>query len=156
MALPNNVVVHLADGKLIKGTTIDFNPAQPKFHVQPVGGGGPIEVVCRTMKALFFVKALDGRPRPAPSPRGFEAPRSPNAQGKKVAVLFKDGEMLCGYSLTFDRAREGFFVFPADSETNNLRVYVVESSVAEIKAGPEADTFASKHEAEKRRAPVRI
>jgi hypothetical protein len=72
-----------------------------------------------------------------------------NAQGKKVAVLFKDGELLCGYTLTYVPGRDGFFMFPADGDTNNLRVYVVNASTAEVKTGPEAEALAQRRAAAK-------
>jgi len=152
MAETNRVVVHFTDGRLLKGTTIDFNIMQPKFHVSPGGTGPTVEVLCSNMKALFFVKSLEGRPRPAPAQRGFDAPRSLNAQGKKVAILFKDGELLCGYTLTFVPGRNGFFMFPADADTNNLRVYVVNASTAEVRTGAEADALAQRVLSSKGRA----
>ena len=66
------------------------------------------------------------------------------AQGKKLAVRFKDGELLCGYSLSFSPARDGFFMFPADSSSNNMRIYVVTAACAEVKAGPAAEQMALK------------
>lgn len=152
----NQVVVHFLDGRLVKGTTIDFNPTQAMFHVVPASGGAPIEITCRTLKAIFFVHSLSGRPKARAGEAGFEAPRHLNAQGKKVAVLFQDGELLCGYSLTYDRGREGFFVFPADPRSNNQRVYVVGVAVSDVKVGPEAETFARRYSAEKRRTPVTV
>jgi hypothetical protein len=64
--------------------------------------------------------------------------------GKKIAVRFKDGELLCGYTLTFTPDREGFFVFPADPGSNNQRIYVITASASEIKAGPAADAMVQK------------
>ena len=149
MAGTNQVVVHYVGGRLLKGTTIDFNLLQPKFHVAPAAGGPTVEVLCREMKALFFVKSLEGRSGGPRLRRGFDAPRSVNAQGKKVAVLFKDGELLCGYTLTYVPGRDGFFMFPADGDTNNLRVYVVNASTAEVKTGPEAEALAQRRAAAK-------
>jgi len=59
-------------------------------------------------------------------------------------VLFKDGELLCGHSLSYSPDREGFFMFPADGQANNLRVYVLVAAAAEIKAGPGADALAKR------------
>lgn len=44
--------------------------------------------------------------------------------GKKIQVDFKDGEILVGYSQGFTPNRPGFFVFPADPESNNDRIFV--------------------------------
>jgi hypothetical protein len=74
--------------------------------------------------------------------RGFLAAPAETPQGKKVAVLFRDGELVCGYTLTFSPDRAGFFMSPADPESNNLRIYVVTAAAAEVKAGPAAENLA--------------
>ncbi len=139
----NRVVAHLLNGKLVKGTTQDFFPNRPVFHVLPVEGGAPVEVRTKHLKAVFFVKEYSGNQMRRDT-RGFLEAPGETAQGKKLAVRFKDGELLCGYSLTYSPEREGFFMFPSDAGTNNLRVYVVTAAAAEIKAGPAADVLAKR------------
>src|SRR5262245_21209308 len=96
----NRVVVHLANGDLLKGTTHDFYPNRSSFHLLPTDGRPPIEVECPKMKALFFVKDLAGKAQPRlAEPAGFLAAKGENSHGKKIAVRFRDGELLCGYSL---------------------------------------------------------
>lgn len=143
MTESNKVVAHLIGGTLLKGTTQDFFPNRSLFHVLPAGGGPAVEVRCRQIKALFFVKNFggDGARKDV---RGFLEAPGETAQGKKLAVRFKDGELLCGYSLSYSPDRDGFFMFPADPGSNNLRIYVVTSSTAEVKAGPAADVLAQK------------
>jgi len=136
----NRIVAHARDGKLIKGTTRDFFPNRPHFHIQPVEGGDPIEVRCKTLKAAFFVKDFGGDAK-RQDPVGFLASPAETKQGMKIAVRFKDGELLCGYSLTFSADREGFFMFPADPRSNNIRIYVMTASTAEVKAGVEAEAL---------------
>lgn len=132
------VVARYADGQTVKGTTQDFFPNRPAFHVLPTGGGAGIEVRCRQLKALFFVKSFEGNPS-RKDLVGFVAAPPETAQGKKIAVRFKDGEILCGYSLSYAPDREGFFLFPADTGTNNIRIFVVAAATAEVKAGPAAE-----------------
>ncbi len=139
----NKVVVHSLGGKLLKGTTQDFFPNRPVFHVQPTDGRPPAEVKTRQLKAVFFVKDFAGEAKRR-DVRGFITGPSETAQGKKLAVRFKDGELLCGYSLTYSPDRDGFFMFPSDTGTNNLRVYVITAAAAEIKAGPAADVLAQR------------
>lgn len=143
MAELTRVVAHFSDGKLLKGTTQDFFPNRASFHLQPADGGPAVEVRCRQLKALFFVKDYAGN-RARRDLRGFIAAPGETNHGKKIAVRFKDGELLCGYSLSYMPDREGFFMFPADSGSNNLRVYVVTASTVEVKAGPAADVLAQK------------
>ena len=137
------VVARFNDGKVLKGTTQDFFPNRPSFHLLPADGSASIEIRCKQLKALFFVKTFEGD-RHRKDIRGFIAAPAETAQGKKIAVRFKDGELMCGYSLSYLPDREGFFLFPADTASNNLRVYVVVAACAEIKAGPAADQLAQR------------
>jgi len=141
MSESNRVVAHLLNGKLIKGTTQDFFPNRPLFHLTPVQGGQPVTVHTRQLKALFFVREFAGVTARRDL-RGFISAPGETAQGKKLAVRFKDGELLCGYTLAYSPDREGFFMFPSDFQANNLRVYVVTGSSVEIKAGPAAEKLA--------------
>jgi hypothetical protein len=143
MSETNKVVVHSLGGKLLKGTTQDFFPNRPLFHVLPNDGKNGIEVKTKQLKAVFFVKDFEGS-RQRRDVRGFINGPGETAQGKKLAVRFKDGELLCGYSLSYSPDRDGFFMFPADAGSNNLRIYVITASCAEIKAGPAAELMAQK------------
>ena len=136
----NKVVVHARDGKLIKGTTRDFFPNRPVFHIQPADGSPSVEVRCKALKAVFFVKDFNGDSSRRDT-IGFLAGPNDTKQGMKVAVRFKDGELLCGYSLTFSADREGFFMFPADPKSNNVRIYVLVGATTEVKAGAEAEAL---------------
>ena len=135
------VVVRYANGQTIKGTTGDFRPASPRFHLIPADGSAVVDVRVEELKAVFFVRHFAGSPERAKL-RGFLAAPAETSQGKKVAVLFRDGELVCGYTLTFSPDRAGFFMFPADTASNNLRIYVVTASAAEVKAGPAAENLA--------------
>jgi hypothetical protein len=141
MADRNHVVARLSNGTMVKGTTQDFFPNRLLFHITSADGGPIAEVRTRLLKAVFFVRDLAGDTTRR-DVRGFLAAPGETAQGKKLAVLFKDGELLCGYSLSYSPEREGFFMFPADGQANNLRVYVLVGAAAEIKAGPGADALA--------------
>ena len=143
MAELNRVVAHFTDGRLLKGTTQDFFPNRPSFHIQPADGSPTAEVRCKLLKALFFVKDFAGNAR-RKDLRGFISRPRETTQGKKLAVRFKDGELLCGYSLSYMPDREGFFMFPSDSESNNLRIYVIAVATVEVRAGPAADVLAQK------------
>lgn len=134
----NKIVVHFRDGKLLKGTTQDFFPNRPLFHIQPAEGGEAVEVRCKTLKAVFFVKDFQGNANRQDTV-GFLTGPGETKQGRKIAVRFKDGELLCGYSLTYSADREGFFMFPSDAASNNMRIYVLVGATVEVKSGLEAD-----------------
>ncbi len=143
MAETLRVVARFADGRVLKGTTQDFFPNRPSFHLVPQEGGKPLEVRCKELKAVFIVKDFAGDPA-RQDVRGFVERPGQAPQGKKLAVRFRDGELLCGYSMSYLPDRSGFFMLPADTGCNNLRVYVVTAAAAEIKAGPAADALAQK------------
>lgn len=143
MDLNNLVVARYLDGRVLKGLTRDFSANRPAFHVEVAGTNEVIELRCRHLKALFFVKTHEGDAERLDI-RGFlEAPPE-TAQGRKIAVRFRDGEFLCGYTLSWSPDREGFFLFPADPGSNNQRVYVVVTSTEEVKAGPAAEALANR------------
>ena len=141
MAESARIVVHYLDGKVIKGTSQDFNPTRPVFHLIPAEGGPAVDVQCKLLKAVFFVKSLTGNPK-RQDLRGFIAAPAATSQGKKLAIRFKDGELLCGYTLSHRPDRDGFFLFPADAQSNNERIYVLAAAAADIKAGPSAEALA--------------
>ncbi|HET9326871.1 MAG TPA: hypothetical protein VFQ05_08880 [Candidatus Eisenbacteria bacterium] len=143
MGEATRVVARFGDGKVLKGTTQDFFPNRPSFHLLPADGGASIEIRCKQLKALFFVKTFEGD-RQRKDVRGFVTAPAETAQGKKIAVRFKDAEVICGYSLSYTPDREGFFIFPADGGSNNLRIYVVTASTTEVKAGPAAEAMAQR------------
>ena len=135
------VVVRYTDGKTLKGTTGDFRPASPRFHLIPADGSAVVDVRVDQLKAVFFVRDFAGSSERTKL-RGFLTAPAETTQGKKVAVLFRDGELACGYTLTFSPDRAGFFMFPSEAASNNLRIYVVTAATAEVKAGPAAENLA--------------
>jgi hypothetical protein len=137
----NRVVAHYLDGRLVKGTTDDFMPNRPKFHLHQVGGGAPVEIECKKLKALFFVRDLAGQAT-RPDVHGFAMVAHEGNQGKKIAVEFKDGEVLFGYSLAYSTERDGFFMTPADVGSNNIRIYVMRTSTNKILVGAKAEALA--------------
>ena len=137
----NQVVARYANGSVIKGHTRDFHPDHPQFHVLTKGSSSGVPVRLSELKAVFFVRDLVGnrlRNKNRKFPPVDQGPQS----GRRIAVLFKDGELLVGNALTFSSDKPGFFVTPADPAGNNLRVYVVRNAIAQVKLGPEAETLA--------------
>jgi hypothetical protein len=138
----NKVVVRFSDGHLLKGTTEDFFPNRPAFHLRPLGGNEVLDVHCKDLKAVFFVKDFAGDPKRHEA-RGFDRATTDISRGKKIAIRFKDGELVFGYTLTYMPDRSGFFMTPADPASNNLRVYVLTHAMREVKVGAGADALAS-------------
>jgi hypothetical protein len=123
------VVIRYADGHIIKGFTNDFFPNKPQFHIRPDGSEQTVDVLLRNLKAVFFVKEFGGDPSHKKVNFFAEGQRP---QGRKVEVRFRDGEVMAGTTLGFDPARPGFFLTPADPQSNNLRVFVVSNGVEKV------------------------
>lgn len=141
MSETNKVVVRFSDGRVLKGTTEDFFPNRPSFHLRPLGTSKMTDIHCKELKAVFFVKdfAGDSKRREA---RGFDRATTDISRGRKVAIRFKDGELVFGFTLTYMPDRSGFFITPADPASNNLRIYVLTHAAREVKVGPAADAIA--------------
>jgi hypothetical protein len=143
LEISNLIVARYLDGRTLKGVTRDFSPNRAMFHVDPQDGSAPMELRFRQLKALFFVNTLEGDPS-RQDVRGFVHGPMETQQGKKIAVRFRDGEFICGYTLSWSPDREGFFMFPADAHGNNQRIYVITTSTLEVKAGPAAEVLAQR------------
>jgi len=126
------VVVRYSDGRLIKGFTEDFFPNKERFHLIPANNpsGGAIEVSMKDLKAIFMVRDFIGDPLYKERKKYVEGEKP---SGKKVEVTFMDGEVLVGSTLGYDPKRQGFFIFPADPKSNNIRVYVVSSAAQKVR-----------------------
>jgi hypothetical protein len=133
----NKVAIRFKDGRVLKGRTHDFNPGKPLFHLHTEGSSPAIDVKVEDLKAVFFVKDFEGRPQY--SDVKIFPERLPTSKGRKIAVLFNDGELITGFTLAYDANRPGFFMMPTDERSNNDRIYVVKSAVKDVGFGPRAD-----------------
>ena len=126
------VVVRYSGGRLIKGSTRDFFPTKKLFHLTPVDNpsAGTIEVSIADLKAIFMVGDFNGDTLYKERKKYIEGEKP---SGQKVEVTFIDGEVLVGSTLGYDPKRQGFFIFPVDPKSNNIRVYVVSSFVEKVR-----------------------
>jgi hypothetical protein len=125
----NKLVVHDKEGNVLKGTTADFLPKKPMFHLS-IGGinGEEIQkIVIDNLKAVFFVKDFEG------DKNHHEATGLDNLPaGKKIRAQFKDGEAVSGYTHVLNMGQPGFFLIPADPQSNNERIFIVFSSLSQL------------------------
>jgi hypothetical protein len=126
------IIVRYSDGRANKGFTQDFFPTKELFHLTPLDNpsGGSIEVSMKDLKAIFMVVDFVGNPQYKERKKYVEGEKP---SGRKVEVTFADGEVLVGSTLGYDPKRQGFFIFPADPQSNNIRVYVVSSFVEKVR-----------------------
>ncbi len=132
------VVAHYIDGRLLKGTTLDFQPSKLIFHIQ--SSDGVVHEVCLDeLKAVFFVRDLEGR-TDYDERKGFFSQRD---KGKKVLVEFFDGEVIFGYTLSYTIKGNGFFMIPGDPDSNNEKIFIVHSATKRTKIQTEPSKLRS-------------
>lgn len=137
----NRIVIHFKDGRLYKGFTHDFNQVKDAFHLTSElehDKGKIYEVFCPDLKAIFFVKTLEGDTG-YKEKKSFQDVDLSGLRGIKIKVEFNDGEVMRGISLGYSKNRKGFFVVPVDPKSNNERVYVIATAVREVKLGSAAE-----------------
>ncbi|GAB4222244.1 MAG: hypothetical protein Kow0062_18730 [Acidobacteriota bacterium] len=123
------VVVHRADGTILKGITHDFQPGVREFHLLPAEGGGvPQRVALDEIKGVFFVRDWLGNREYDPPPGFGPAP----VRGRRAVVTFEDGEVIHGSTPDFDESAPGFTLYPSDPEDNNVRIWVSARAVRSI------------------------
>lgn len=123
------VVARFSDGRIIKGTTSDFVPEADRFHVDVETvpeGSRAVEVEIRDLKALFFVKDLQGDPQHGEK-KEFD-PSYPQV-GTRIRVVFDDGKVLVGTRDGYHP--QGFFLVPVDARSNIERCWVALGAVQE-------------------------
>jgi len=137
----NLVVARFKDGRVIKGHTRDFVPACLHFHVLPRGEMQTVKIDTAELKAVFFVRDLAGN-KWFHKKRAFPAFDAGPDAGRRISVLFEDGELLIGHARTYAGDSPGFFVFPLDARENNTRVYVLRAATKEVRLGLGAEELA--------------
>jgi hypothetical protein len=130
----HQVVVRYKDGRVLKGTTVDFAPNRATFTLDPVPAApdGPTIVVVEDLKAVFFVRSFEGnrdyREHKLRIPAG--------TIGQRYLLTFTDGETMRGTALGANLSRYGFLLFPSDAGGNNKRIFAVHSAVKELRQEP--------------------
>jgi len=125
--MDNRVVARFIDGRSLKGTTANFSPVRPKFHLN-VSAGKVVEVQLSQLKAVFFVKSLEGN-KTYREKKVFDGAKG---FGRKVRCEFRDGELLTGFTQSYDPSKLGFFISPVDPQSNNERIFVVTASTKRV------------------------
>ena len=123
------IVVKYRDGKLLRGHTNNFSASRSQLHVsKEPQGGESVFVPVAQLKAIFFVRTFEGDPWYVE-----KTTFSARASGRKIEVTFHDDEVLVGSTLSYRHDGQGFFVYPADLKSNNVRVFVVLGAVRHLR-----------------------
>lgn len=130
----NSIVARYADGRTIKGTSLDVAQDRATCHVRTLDGS-MVEVALSELKALFFVKSLDGNPKHVEG--SSIAPTDARLRGAKlVEVKFHDGESIVGLSMRWPPNKQYFFLVPVDNASNNIRILVNQGQVRSLNVVP--------------------
>ena len=127
----NRVVVAFVDSRRMKGFVYNFSAARDTFAVFPNESApkkDATEIKLKDVKAVFFVKDFAGN-----STRKDVQALEQLGRGRKLEIVFRDGETMIGTTEAYHPHKLGFFMFPADAESNNARVFVVNANLRSVK-----------------------
>ncbi len=135
----HRVVVAMLDGKRARGFVYNFSPNAPAFNLFPSESADSkfaTHVELKSAKAIFFVHSHEGnKARREAMRRNPEDPRKFRVRGTKMKITFSDGEEMFASSENYNPTRLGFFVYPLDPGSNNLRIFVVNENVQQVTTG---------------------
>lgn len=127
----NRAVVAFLDGRRLKGYVFNFSALRESFRLFPEETSRQEEgkdVAMKDLKAVFFVKIFEG------NSEYHDAYSLNNLQhGRKIEVAFRDGEKIIGGTEGYNPQKLGFYVFPADPNGNNIRVFVINKNVQQVR-----------------------
>lgn len=128
----STVIVQYLDGRRLQGYTLDFDANKPGFHLHEADNPSKegLEVWMKGLKAVFFVKDFAGQSGYSERKEFCDGETPPAA--RKMRVEFLDGEVLAGYTMGYHPSRQGFFFFPVDPASNNLRVFALVAATKRV------------------------
>lgn len=129
--MANEVVAHYLDHRVVKGHSLDVDPAKPTCHVR-TASEGVVEVKLADLKALFFVRDLAGNPARQDT-AALEAADARARGAVPIEIEFADGERLVGLTVRFPPVKPFFFILPADGASNNIRILVNRAAVGAMR-----------------------
>jgi hypothetical protein len=121
----DKVVARFKDGSLMKGRIHDSSLSKPNFHFETIEGEER-KIDVEQLKAFFWVKDFNG------DKNRKDCYNGKINGGRKVRIRFFDGELVIGNTLCYSSGQIGFFIIPADLESNNLGIFVVKSASERI------------------------
>jgi hypothetical protein len=120
------IVARFSNGSLLKGVTSDFTPLKTFFNLKLENGEMKM-IDTDELKAVFFIKEPESGQHAEDTYKNIA-----NYGGKKVRVHFTDGEVIVGYTMEYMSDYHGFFITPADQESNNERIFVMTAATDKI------------------------
>jgi hypothetical protein len=127
----NKVVVAFLDGRRLKGYIYDFSPLKDSFNLLPAEKTlqeHGVKVAMKELKAVFFVKDFAGT-----SGQAEKSQPESHAHGRKIEVTFSDNEKILGKTEGYNAQKPGFFMFPENPESNNIRIFVLSRNARQVR-----------------------
>jgi hypothetical protein len=127
---PNKAVIAYLDGRRLKGYVSNLCATHDHFRLFPAENSlheAGADVELKAIKAIFFVKDFEGNRKHKDA---YDA--KAKGHGRKIEVTFGDGEKIAGTTEWYHAKNPGFFLFPSDPESNNIRVFIVNSNVQQV------------------------
>lgn len=136
----DKVVLRFKDGRVLKGYLLNFSDSSNEVSIEETKKKNPKKISVDVLKAIFFVRTFKGDKQYREKKSYSISPK----KGKKVYVKFTDAESLLGYlngELPWQKGfhlsspkegKNGFFVYPVDTKGNNIKIYILNSSVKDI------------------------
>jgi hypothetical protein len=132
----NRVVVALLDGTRAKGFIYGFRAGEKLFTLFPTEKQDRAYarfVPVGDCKAIFFVRSHAGDREAREKMRKVPLDeRDLKIRGQRMRIVFLDGEELLARSEAYSPDRLGFFAYPLDARSNNVRIFVVNASVRQV------------------------
>lgn len=130
-------ILRFLDGRMLKGFITDFTLSDDNVFIEDESSGTQ-KIKLKELKAIFFVRTFEGN-KEYREMKSFVGVRP---TGKRVFIRFKDGEQMTGFldgdvpwekGFFLDAKKvSGFFFRPVDADSNNIRVFVVTSSLRDV------------------------
>ncbi len=122
------VVLRFRDGTVVHGVLAE--PFQPGDQtVEAVTEDGVRSTVpVEELKAVFFLKD----PRRRRIEVEFDVGQEQDSPGAPARVVFQDGEIIHGRVETYSMADGGFFLYPANKDSNNEKIFVIASALTSL------------------------
>jgi hypothetical protein len=130
-------IVRFLDNRLIKGYVDNFSPFDKIVAIEDETFTRQ-NVDMKELKGIFFVKTFGGD-KHRKEKKAFRGTRQ---TGQRVFVRFKDGESMIGHIegdipwrkgfFLGPKKSTGFFLKPVDSESNNIKIFVVATSIDDM------------------------
>ncbi len=128
----HKLVIHYADGRIVKGNTYKLDPATRGFYLislNPLPGEPEVYINFADLKAVFYVKDFEG------GENVKEILEEYVPEGHEVTVKFADEEVVEGFAFDYNEDSPRFIVDIPDAKDNNYAILVERASARKVTLG---------------------